>query len=102
MPEQVLEKIKAAIYSMEKSRRMGYTKKYISCGKNRGFSVECRRMEDDVYDEDGNLIHARRGMAVGFEVYYQEKRVDIDCCSLSYFSEEENMKSLEEFIKIYL
>lgn len=102
MPEQVLEKIKAAIHSMEKSRNMEYTRKYISCGKNRGFSVECRRMEDDVYDEDGNLIHARRGMAVGFEVYYQEKRVDIDCCSLSYFSEAKNTESLEEFIKIYL
>lgn len=102
MHERILEKIKATIRSMERSRRMGYTRKYISCGKNRGFSVECSRMEDDVYDEEGNLIHVRKGMAVGFEVYYQEKRVDIDCCSLSYFSEEENMKSLEEFIKIYL
>lgn len=102
MPEQILEKIKAAIHSMEKSRNMEYTRKYIRCGKNRGFSVECSRMEDDVFDEEGNLMHVRKGMAVGFEVYYQEKEVDIDCCSLSYFSEEENMESLEEFIKIYL
>lgn len=102
MRKPLMERLKDAIHSLEKSRDMEYTEKHVSCGKDHGFSVECSRIEDDdVFDEDGNLVYERKGRAIGFQVYYQENGKDVDCCSLSYFSEDENMRSLEEFVKIY-
>lgn len=100
--KSVLNRVKTAIQALENSKDLDFTQKYVSFGKERGFSVECERMEDDLVDEDGNVIYERKGAAVGFVVYYQENGRDQDSCSLSYFSDEENMRSVAAFVKMYV
>lgn len=100
--EAVLRKINKAIQDMESSKDLGYTASYVPVDKTRGFSIECDRIEDDLIDGDGNIIYERKGAAVGFVVYYQVNGSDRDSCSLSYFSDEENMKSVAAFVKMYV
>ena len=100
--ESVLNRVKKAIKALESSKDLDFTEKYVSLGKEIGFSVECDRMEDDLVDENGNVVYERKGAAVGFVVYYQENGRDRDSCSLSYFSDEENMRSVAAFVKMYV
>ena len=103
MGKQILTKIKDELLKMKQSKDVTYTKTYIPWNKGRGFSVECTRYDDDdnLYDEDGNLVHSMSGEPVGFKIYYQEYEKDIDCWTLDAFLSKDDMKFLEEFLKMY-
>lgn len=103
MAKQILTKIKDELQKMKQSADATYTQTYIPWNKGRGFSVECVRCDEDdnLYDEDGNLVDNRIGEPVEFEVYYQEDGKDVDCCTLDAFIGMDEMKSLEEFVRMY-
>lgn len=95
MAKQILTKIKDELQKMKQSTDAAYTQTYIPWNKGRGFSVECVRCDEDesIYDEDGEPVE--------FEVYYQEDGKDVDCCTLDAFLGKAEMKSLEEFVRMY-
>lgn len=104
MAKQILTKIKDEMERMKASRDTGDVKTYIPWGKrNDGFSVECARMDDDsvILDEDDDVVHDSSGEVVGFSVYYQRDGADFDCCTLTSFLDEKDMKDLKEFIDMY-
>ena len=103
MAKQILTKIKDEIKKMNDSRDTGYVETYIPWNRNRGFSVECKRLGEDckLYDEDNELVEDNSGYPVAFEVYYQVDKKDVDCCTLSNFLSEYDMKSLKEFVDMY-
>lgn len=103
MAKQILTKIKDELQKMKQSTDSAYTQIYIPWNKGRGFSVECARGDDDdnLYDEDGNIAYSMSGEPVGFEIYYQEDGKDVDCCALDAFLGKDEMKSLEEFVRMY-
>lgn len=102
MGKQILTKIKDELQKMKQSTDAAYTQTYIPWNKDRGFSVECVRCdEDNLYDEDGELVHSMSDEPVEFEVYYQEDGKDVDCCTLDAFLGKDEMKSLEEFVRMY-
>lgn len=103
MGKQILTKIKDELQKMKNSTDITYTHTYIQWNEERGFSVECTRCDDydNIYDEDGNLVDSMTGEPVEFEIYYQEDGKDIDCCTLDAFLCKDDMKSLEEFVKMW-
>lgn len=103
MGKQILTKIKDELQKMNQSTDVTYTQTYIPWNKGRGFSVECVRCDEDdnLYDEDGELVHSMSGEAVEFEVYYQEDGKDVDCCTLDAFLGKDEMKYLEKFVRMY-
>lgn len=103
MGKQILTKIKDELQKMKRSKDVTYTQTYIPWNKGRGFSVECVRCDEDdnLYDEDGELVHSMSGDPVAFEIYYQEDGKDVDCCTLDAFLGNDEMKSLEEFVRMY-
>lgn len=103
MGKQILTKIKDELQKMKQSTDVTYTQTYIPWNKGRGFSVECVRCDEDdnLYDEDGEIVHSMNGVAVEFEVYYQEDEKDVDCCTFDAFLGKDEMKSLEEFVRMY-
>lgn len=103
MAKQILTKIKDELQKMKQSTDAAYTQTYIPWNKGRGFSVECVRCDEDesIYDEDGELVHSMSGEPVEFEVYYQEDEKDVDCCTLDAFLGKDEMKSLEEFVRMW-
>lgn len=104
MAKQILTKIKDEMERMKASRDTGDVKIYIPWGKrNDGFSVECARMDEDsvILDEENNVVDDSSGEVVGFSVYYQRDGEDFDCCTLTSFLDEKDMKDLKEFIDMY-
>ena len=103
MAKQILTKIKDELQKMKQSTDAAYTQTYIPWNKGRGFSVECVRCDEDesIYDEDGELVHSMSGEPVEFEVYYQEDEKDVDCCTLDAFLGKDEMKSMEEFVRMW-
>lgn len=103
MGKQILTKIKDELQKMKQSKDVTYTQTYIPWNKDRGFSVECVRCDkdDNMYDEDGNLVHSMSGELVEFAVYYQEDGKYIDCCTLDTFLSKDDMKSLKDFVKMW-
>ena len=103
MAKQILTKIKDELRKMKGSRDEGYVATYIPWNRNRGFSVECNRLDEDfnVYDEDGRLVEDNTGVPVEFQVYYIVGGRDDDCCSLSSFLDKDDMQSLKEFVDMY-
>lgn len=103
MAKQILTKIKDELQKMKDSRDDGYVATYIPWNRNRGFSVECNRLDEDynVYDANCRLVEDNTGVPVEFQVYYVIDGRDKDCCTLNSFSDEENMQSLKEFVDMY-
>ena len=103
MGKQILTKIKEELQKMKQSKDITYTHTYIPWNNGRGFSVECVRYDEDdnMYDEDGNIVHSMSGETVEFEVYYQEEGKDVDCCTLDAFLGKNDMKSLKDFVKMW-
>ena len=103
MKKQILSRIKAELTKMKTSTDKKYTKTYIPWNKEKGFSVECTRSdeEDKVYDSDGNLAYDMSRTPIEFEVYYQVRGKDLDVCTMSSFLDEADMKSLKEFVRMY-
>ena len=103
MAKQILTKINDELRKMKDSRDEGYVATYIPWNRNRGFSVECNRLDEDfnAYDEDGRLVEDNTGVPVEYQVYYLVDGRDEDCCTLSSFLFEDDMQSLKEFMNIY-
>ena len=103
MAKQILTKINDELRKMKDSRDEGYAATYIPWNRNRGFSVECNRLDEDfnAYDEDGRLVEDNTGVPVEYQVYYLVDGRDEDCCTLSSFLFEDDMQSLKEFMNIY-
>lgn len=60
-------------------------------------------MDEDsvILDEEDNVVDDRSGTVAGFSVYYQMNGVDFDCCTLTSFLDEKDIKDLKEFIDMY-
>ena len=103
MAKQILTKINDELRKMKDSRDEGYVATYIPWNRNRGFSVEGNRLDEDfnAYDEDGRLGEDNTGVPVEYQVYYLVDGRDEDCCTLSSFLFEDDMQSLKEFMNIY-
>lgn len=104
MAKQIVMKIKEEMLRMKDSKDVGDVKTYIPWGKrNDGFSVECARMDEDsaILDEEDNVVDDVSGDVVGFSIYYQRDGEDFDCCTLTSFLDEKDMKDLKEFVDMY-
>lgn len=103
MYKQIITKIKNELQKMSQSRDEGYIKTYIPWDKDRGFSVECIRDDEDakIFDDEGNLLDDRTGMPLEYQIYYQVKSNDTDCCTLTSALNARDMQDLEEFVKMY-
>lgn len=103
MYKQMITKIKDELNKMSQSRDEGYIKTYIPWDNDRGFSVECIRDDEDskIYNEDGNLMDDRTGVPLEYQVYYQVKGKDFDCCTLTSALSARDMQDLEEFVRMY-
>lgn len=103
MRKHILTKIKDELRKMKDSRDEGYVATYIPWSMNRGFSVECNRLDGDynVYDANCRLVEDNTGVPVEFYVYYRVDRRDEDCCTLSSFLDKDDMQSLKEFVDMY-
>ena len=104
MGKHIITKIKEELQKMSQSRDEGYIKTYIPWDNDRGFSVECIRDDEDakIFDDEGNLLDDRTGVPLEYQVYYQVKGDDIDCCTLSNTLCEGYMRDLEEFVEMYI
>lgn len=103
MGKQILTKLKDELQKMNNSRDVGYVETYIQWNKGRGFTVECTRLDENfkVYGEDGEILDDRSGEPVEFCVYYIVDGRDCDSCTMTGFLDKYDMKSLEEFVKMY-
>ena len=103
MGKHIFTRIRAELQSMKESSDPGYTKSIIPWNRDRQFSVECTRYneDDNVSDDVGNVICDLSGKVLGFEVYYQVGKKDTDCCTLSSYLDNSDMESLDSFIKMY-
>lgn len=103
MYKQMITKIKDELNKMSQSRDTGYIKTYIPWDKDRDFSVECIRYDEDVkiFDDKGNLLDDRAGVPLEYQVYYQINGKDFDCCTLTSALGARDMADLEEFVKMY-
>ena len=101
MSKQILTKLKEELQSMKDSKDVGYVKAIIPWNKNRRFSVECTRMEDDIYDEYDNVMVQSKGDLLEFTVYYQVDGKDVDSCTISWLLDKRDMEYLKDFVKMY-
>lgn len=102
MENRILKKILTELKKMKASIDVTYTKTYIPWKENEGFSVECKRINCvDFYDGDGNPVEDGHENTYDFEVYYLKNEKYIDVCSISDFVDEEDINSLEEFVRMY-
>lgn len=65
--------------------------------------MECIRDDEDskIYNEDYNLMDDRTGVPLEYQIYYQVKRNDTDCCTLTSALNVRDMQDLEEFVRMY-
>lgn len=103
MYKQIIAKIKNELQKMSQSRDTGYIKTYIPWDKDRCFSVECIRDDEDakIFDNDGNLLDDRTGVPLEYQIYYQINGKDFDCCTLTSALNARDMQDLEEFVRMY-
>ena len=86
MAKQILTRIKDALQSLSESEDSSYTKVMVPWKQGTGFSVECERYA---------------GTPLKYQVYYQVRGEDVDCCTLYDYSGSREEKSLKEFVDMY-
>jgi len=58
-------------------------------------------MDDNLTDENGIVVDECNGIAVGYQIYYQENEQDIDCCTLGPIVTDRDYEDIKEFVDMW-
>lgn len=96
MREEIIKKVIDALTKLKTNTDPKHDRIFVKINSNKRFSIEALRLK--MPEESDKVV----GSIVAFEIYYQVKREDIDCYTISTFLDDETMNGLIEYLRMYI
>lgn len=96
MQEEIIKQVFDALNKLKTNTDPKHDRIFVKINSNKRFSIEALRLKMPEESPE------KTASIVAFSIYYQVKREDVDCYTISTHLDHETMHGLNEYLEMYV